>query len=188
MISRRELLIGTGCALGLHGEPSALPGTRELTWEGDLSERMMDGAHQFVERKIAESTALRKRHWNRDFSSREAYEKSVGPNRVRFAHKIGLADQRLTPSMERFGDDVAPALVADAENYRVYQVRWPVLSRSMDTSHLIRMPMQLSSTISATTCHDVGYSLGLPTSIVPHSFVIPAQRKCSVLVWGFLFW
>jgi dienelactone hydrolase len=127
MISRRELFIGTGCALGLFGEPTALPGTRELTWEGDLSERMMDGAHQFVERKIAESTALRKKHWSRDFSSREAYEKSVAPNRVRFAHKIGLADQRLTPSMERFGDDVASALVADAENYRVYQVRWPVL-------------------------------------------------------------
>ena len=32
-----------------------LPGTQPLTWEGDLSQRMMDGAHRFVERKIAES-------------------------------------------------------------------------------------------------------------------------------------
>src|ERR1700682_1989926 len=122
MISRRELFISAGCALGLHAEPSALPGTQDLTWEGDFSERMMDGAHRFVERKIAESVALRKKHWSRDFSSREAYEKSVAPNRARFAHKIGLADPRLAPAMERFGDDAAPALVADAENYRIYQV------------------------------------------------------------------
>src|SRR5262245_1229654 len=35
----------------------ALPGTQPLEWQGDLSERMMDGAHRFVERKIGESLA-----------------------------------------------------------------------------------------------------------------------------------
>ncbi len=127
MISRRELLIGAGCTLAVHSEPSGLPGTQELTWEGDLSERMMDGAHQFVERKIAESVERRKERWNRDFNSLQAYEKSVAPNRARFAHKIGLADPRLAAAMERFGDDAAPALVADLDSYRIYQVRWPVL-------------------------------------------------------------
>jgi len=33
----------------------SLPGTEPLDWQGDLSERMMDGAHRFVERKISES-------------------------------------------------------------------------------------------------------------------------------------
>jgi len=51
-----------------------LPGTAALTWEGDLSVKMMDGAHQFVERKIRESLASRQTHWQRDDSSGEAYE------------------------------------------------------------------------------------------------------------------
>ena len=51
-----------------------LQGTELLTWQGDLSERMMDGAHRFVERKIDESIGNRQRYWNRDFTSRQAYE------------------------------------------------------------------------------------------------------------------
>src|SRR5262245_19150600 len=43
-----------------------LPGTEPLTWDGDLSERMMDGAHLFVERKIDESIVNRLQYWNRD--------------------------------------------------------------------------------------------------------------------------
>src|SRR5207245_9702909 len=49
------------------------------------------------------------------------------PNRARFRKIIGVVDTRLPADMERFGDDSNPALVADAEAYRVYQVRWPVL-------------------------------------------------------------
>ena len=35
-----------------------LQGTELLTWQGDLSERMMDGAHRFVEREIDESSGI----------------------------------------------------------------------------------------------------------------------------------
>src|SRR2546426_12232530 len=58
-----------------------LPGTQPLTWEGDLSQRMMDGAHRFVERKIAESIQTRSKYWSQDFSSGPAYDKSGEPNR-----------------------------------------------------------------------------------------------------------
>jgi hypothetical protein len=54
-----------------------LPGTEPLTWQGDLSERMMDGAHRFVERKLDESLDSRQQYWRRDFSTRQAYERSV---------------------------------------------------------------------------------------------------------------
>ena len=104
-----------------------LPGTEPLTLEGDLSVRLMDGAHRFIERKIAEAPARRERHWKRDFSSRAAYEHSVEPNRRRFLARIGAVDPLLPPAMERFGDDDAPALAAETPRYRVYQVRWPVL-------------------------------------------------------------
>jgi len=104
-----------------------LPGTQPLDWQGDLSERMMEGAHRFVERKIGESIEKRQRHWKRDFTSRPTYEASVEPNRQRFKKIIGVVDSRLTVQLERFGDDENPALVVETENYRIFQVRWPVL-------------------------------------------------------------
>jgi len=104
-----------------------LPGTQPLDWQGDLSERMMDGAHRFVERTIGESIEKRQRHWKRDLSSRQAYEASVEPNRRRFKKIIGVVDSRLPARMERFGDDENSALVAETAHYRIFQVRWPVL-------------------------------------------------------------
>src|SRR5580765_5003688 len=110
------------------GQPEALPQTKPLEWpEADLSTRLMDGAHQFVERKIAESILKRGSLWSRDFSSTEAYFKSVQPNRERFRTIIGAVDPRLPARMERYGDDTNPALVAETSRYRVFQVRWPVL-------------------------------------------------------------
>src|SRR5438094_2808953 len=82
-----------------------LPGTAPLTGNEDLSVKMMDGAHRFVERKIAASVEARQRHWKRDFSSPAAYEASIQPNRARFLQKIGVVDARLPVTMERFGDE-----------------------------------------------------------------------------------
>ena len=105
---------------------STLPGTQPLTWEGDLSDRMMDGAHRFVERKIERSIQDRPQYWQRDLNSLSNYEKSVEPNRLRFTKIIGVVDARVPVRMERFGDDDNPALVARTDGYRIYQVRWPV--------------------------------------------------------------
>jgi dienelactone hydrolase len=128
---RRILIV---CALALLGgtltparQVVTLPGTQALTWEGDLSERMMDGAHRFVERKIEQSIQSRPQYWKRDFASRSLYERSVEPNRQRFTKIIGVVDRRVPVTMERFGDDDNPSLVAVTNTYRVYQVRWPVL-------------------------------------------------------------
>src|SRR5262249_28498440 len=67
------------------------------------------------------------RFWRRDTSSREAYERSIQPNRETFRAILGVVDRRLPAWMERFGDDENPALVAEAPSFRVFQVRWPVL-------------------------------------------------------------
>ncbi len=96
----------------------SLPGTRPLVTAEDLSVKMMDGAHRFVERKIDESVAARQRHWHRDLSSRAAYERSVEPNRRRFLEKIGVADARVAPGMER---------IDEAAGARSHRVRWRVL-------------------------------------------------------------
>ena len=107
--------------------PETLPGTQPLDWQGDLSARMMDGAHKFVERKIAESLVTRQRYWKRNLSSPAAYETSVESNRIRFRTIAGVVDARGPVVMEQFGEDGDSPLVAETESYRIYQVRWPVL-------------------------------------------------------------
>jgi hypothetical protein len=87
---------------------------------------MIDGLHTFIERKFAQSVRTRSRHWKRDCSSAAAYEKSVEPNRKRLREVTGLVDPRVPLRLERFGGDDNPDLVAQAERYRVYQVRGPV--------------------------------------------------------------
>jgi dienelactone hydrolase len=121
------LLMMTGQLPVLPEEAPPLADTRPLTWQGDLSDRMMDGLHVFIERKIEQSVDKRARHWKRDASLPAAYEKSIQPNRERLRRLIGVVDPRLPARMERFGDDADPALVAETERYRIFQVRWPVL-------------------------------------------------------------
>ncbi len=116
-----------------------LPQTRPLDWEeSDLSSRLIDGAHRFIERKIAESVPKRSQFWARDVSSPAAYARSVQPNRERFQTIIGAVDPRLPARMERFGDDVQPALVAETSRYRVFQVRWPVLDGLFGSGLLVQ--------------------------------------------------
>jgi dienelactone hydrolase len=120
-------LVCTGPATPAAEPEATLPGSRPLTVEGDLSAKMLEGLHRFVERKIDKSVQRRTQYWQRDVSSSEAYQKSIRPNRERFRGIIGVVDERLPVKMERFGDDGNPALVAETDKYRVYQVRWPVL-------------------------------------------------------------
>ena len=99
-MTRRDLLQKIGFTIAakdlLQAAPAQpirpLPGTQPLTWDGDLAERMMDGAHKYVERIILESVEARRKYWKRDLSSRAAYEKSVEPNRARFLKIIGVDD------------------------------------------------------------------------------------------------
>ncbi len=107
--------------------PDRLPDTGPFPWEGDLSVRMLDGLHRFIDRRISESIDRRPRHWQRDLSDADAYARSIEPNLKRFARSIGVVDERLNATMERFGDDDNPVLVCEAPGYRVYQVRWSVL-------------------------------------------------------------
>jgi hypothetical protein len=77
--------------------PESLPQTRLLDWpEEDLSGRMMDGAHQFVERKIAEAVSNRIEYWKFDPSNMMAWRKEANPELLRRA--IGAVDPLLADS------------------------------------------------------------------------------------------
>src|SRR5215204_1667958 len=123
--------------------PEVLPGTKPLSQDPDRSVEMLDGAHKFIEQQIQESIRNRLQLWNRDFASREAYERSVEPNRKRFMKyigvvdkiqpsnnfNVGIADKHPNMQMQKFSVNDDPDLVAETNKYRVYQVRWPVLNR-----------------------------------------------------------
>ena len=53
--------------LALADDSQPLPDTQALTWtetDGGLADRLMDGAHAFVDRKIAEAKRQRDQFWH----------------------------------------------------------------------------------------------------------------------------
>lgn len=88
---------------------------------------MVAGLHKYLDRELAASVEKRKQFWKPDFSSPEAYAKSVQPNRERLKKILGVVDQRLPPRMDYVVSTDQPALVAETDRYKVYAVRWPVL-------------------------------------------------------------
>jgi dienelactone hydrolase len=143
--------------------PDVFPGSKKLTWEGDLSVKMLDGAHQFIEKKIDNSIAQRSKLWKRDLSSKDAYEHSVEPNRTRFMKYIGVVDKNIplvsydvgfpetypSPSMQKFSEGNDQVLVAETQQYRVYQVRWPVFNRVYGEGLLLEPKTKSVGTIIA---------------------------------------
>jgi dienelactone hydrolase len=162
--------------------PEVLPGTKPLVVDGDLSIKIIEGAHQFIEEKIDGSVAGRLKLWNRDFSSKEAYEQSVEPNRKRFmkcigiedksqplhSYNLGVTDKHPPVAMEKYAVNDDSQLIAETAKYRVYQVRWPVLNRVWGEGLLLQPKTKPAGNIIAIPDADqnpeqlVGLSEGIP--------------------------
>jgi dienelactone hydrolase len=118
--------------LAAFGQPEqsldVFPGTARLDIQEPLDEVMVAGIHRFALRELNASRSARDARWTRDYSSAEAYEKSVESNRSRFRTIIGAVDRREEPEgfeiIATLGQDGAVASSADVT---VYAVRWPVL-------------------------------------------------------------
>jgi hypothetical protein len=105
-----------------------LPGTAPLTAQGDIAAQMVDGINEYLLRATSESAAGRSAFWKPDYSSAEAYERSLAPNRERLKKIIGAVDPRAREvSVELVGTVETPALVAKGQGYKVYAARWPVM-------------------------------------------------------------
>src|SRR5216110_3200010 len=119
--------LGLSCLAALGQSDETLPQTQPLTWEGDLSARMVEGIDRFLMREIERSVRQREAKWHRDFSSRDAYEKSIQPNREYLHKAIGAVDPRLrVNALAYIGSTDALPVVTETDLYRVYSVRWPV--------------------------------------------------------------
>jgi dienelactone hydrolase len=106
------------------GPPIA--GTEPLDMPGDLAAQLVAGADRFLLRMIDESTANRARHWKRDFSSAEAYAKSIEPNRKRLAHILGVRDPRIPFASPEVIETVAnPSPFPESPATKARSIRWP---------------------------------------------------------------
>ena len=133
MDGRLILLLVSGWFLGaaaLHKTQAAqLPGTEPLTAAGDLSQQMVEGIDRFLMHETERSVAGRAAYWKRDFSSPEAYERSIETNRFWLRRIIGVIDQR-TPftELELISTTGRESKIGETEDYAAFAVRWPVLA------------------------------------------------------------
>src|SRR5438445_4572393 len=118
------LIAACGYASRAFADP--IPNTQPLTFTGDPAAAMVAGLHKYLDRETAASVEKRKQFWKPDFSSPEAYAKSVGPHRERLKKILGVVDQRLPVKMEYMATTDTPSLVAETDSYKVHAVRWPV--------------------------------------------------------------
>src|SRR6266516_3473697 len=120
-------VLSLSCLPSLGQSVETLPQTQPLTWDGDLSAKMVEGIDRFLMREIERSVQERQKLWHRDFSSREAYARSVQPNREHLQKYIGAVEARLrVKTLEYMSDTAKLPLVGETETYRVYAVRWPL--------------------------------------------------------------
>lgn len=100
-------------------------------YEETMVDRMDAGIDQYFAWYNEQVQDRRDRYWERDLSSRAAYNASVEENRERLRIITGVAPGERRPvRMEQFisGAGASP-VVAETDRYVVRQVRWPVLKR-----------------------------------------------------------
>jgi dienelactone hydrolase len=104
-----------------------LPRTTPLDWSDDLSARMVTGIDRYFTRLTGESIQERRRFWKPDFSSPDAYTKSVNPNRERLRRQIGAVDLRyVVTGLDYLHATDHNPVVAETETYAIHAVRWLV--------------------------------------------------------------
>ena len=117
-----------------------LAGTKPLTMEGDLAAAMVAGLRALMLKRIEASVVSRETLWRRDFSSPEAYVRSVEPNRQRLRHCIGAVDPRQPATgIELVCTPDGPVKLGETEPYTTCLARWPALD-GVDAEGLLLQP------------------------------------------------
>src|SRR5690349_7543264 len=83
-----------------------------------LAAQMVAGIDKYLTRELAASVEKRKALWKPDYSSAEAYTRSVEPNREHLRHILGVVDKRVPfQEVEYIATTSQPALVAEGTGY-----------------------------------------------------------------------
>ncbi|HJQ80970.1 MAG TPA: dienelactone hydrolase family protein [Lacipirellulaceae bacterium] len=157
--------------LALADNANTLPGTKPLLMDGDIASQLVDGVDRFLLRQIEASVDARERYWKRDFSSAEAYNKSIEPNRHRLAHILGVRDARIAfDGPELVSTTARPALVAKGAGFEVFAVRWPAFG-DVSGEGLLLVPTSgkpVADVVAIPDCNQtpeqlVGLEAGVPS-------------------------
>jgi dienelactone hydrolase len=98
-----------------------------LEEEGDLSALMLEGIDRFLMNENEKILQARKDMWNLDFSSAEAFSRSVSEKRKLLAVRTGVADPRLPVMMEVLTDENLNQYHIESDRFIISAVRWSVL-------------------------------------------------------------
>jgi dienelactone hydrolase len=89
---------------------------------------MVAGIDRYLDRELAAAVERRAALWKLDWSSAEAYNRSLEPHRDRLRRLLGVVDRRVpVTEPEYVAAGGPPEPVAEADGYRILAVRWPVL-------------------------------------------------------------
>jgi dienelactone hydrolase len=175
-------------SLGIELKKEVLPGTKPLTLEGDLAERMLVGAHRFLDRKLAETIIRRSKHWEKGLSSPKKKEGFLDDNRKELARILGVTEKRVpfeAPSL--MSTTTRSAKVTTGSGYEVLAIRWPVLEGVFGEGLLLQ-PTGRKPVANVLAIPDADQSpediAGLTTSIPPADQFARrlAESGCRVVV------
>ena len=188
----KPLIFSTMMACFLTAFPSLVSGqplqeTKELTLEGDLSSQLVSGVDVFLLRQLEESIARRETHWDRNFSSAQAYTHSIEKNRQRLAHLAGVRDSRIDfDDLEVIGFTSRSALVGKNPAFKALRVRWPTI-RELHAEGLLLVPSQPNG-INIVAIPDADQTPEMLTGLAPGITAASqyarrlAESGCQVLV------
>ena len=94
-----------------------VPGTQPLTWEGDITSRLVDECDAFLLRRLEESVEKRSEYWGEDGK----------PSVERLKKALGLVDERVPfEGLELVATTEESSLVGEFADVEIHRVRWPV--------------------------------------------------------------
>src|SRR5262245_58856584 len=173
-----------------------LAGTEPLTMEGDIAAAMVAGIDKFLLREIELSVERREKYWKRDFSSPEAYNKSIEPNRQRLKKILGVVDERVkfdapeiiapANTLARSTSEGNSLAIARGQNYEIFAVRWPAV-RQVHGEGLLLVPKgdKVADIIAIPDADQTPEQIcGLAEGVPPESQFARrlAENGCRVLV------
>ena len=136
------LAVSAACTTPALAQPDLtadhLQGTQPLEMAEPLDVVMVRGINYFAERELVDSPSRRPAKWNRDYSSVEAYEASVEPNRQRLREIIGAVDElteQRRPASSMNGN--ADSLWRDFDGPFVLPMTWDVLEGTTGEGYLL---------------------------------------------------
>ncbi|MCA9070268.1 MAG: hypothetical protein KDA84_15145, partial [Planctomycetaceae bacterium] len=169
-------------------DSAPFPGTKPLTWDGDLTSRHVEGADRFLLMQLEQSVDNRSQFWKRDTASPEAYRKSVEPNRKELARILGVVDQRISfDAPQLIATTKQSAVIGESDSFTALAVRWPVLGGIQSEGVLLepRTKKPLANVIALPDADQTPEQLcGLSEGIAPESQFARhlAESGCRVLV------